>query len=224
MELGVHEDPTIDPTKGAGANADAIAAQLTASVTPCANAKITHAPNTTMLAVDFGAGCTLPHVGAVSGSVSVTVSTGAGVTIAFTFDDLTVAGLSVSGTASETTTNGTSYSANVSLTTSSGALTFQGVAAIDANGSGVTLNGKASVQGQNYTVTNVHHTFGGCYADAGTLQVANKPVTSRSGKATTVNESITFASTTPSTGRASLTIGSQSMTVTLPTYGTCPHA
>jgi hypothetical protein len=74
-----------------------------------------------------------------------------------------------------------------------------------------------------YTATGLHHTFGACYADAGTLSFENTVATKRDASVT-VTETLTFASTTPSTGQAQATIDGVTSTVTLPTYGTCPHS
>src|SRR5258706_4552271 len=69
--LFVKEDPTLDVTKTAAANADAVATQLSASV--CATATVTHAAGSVTVGVDFGAGCTIAKLGTVSGAASVTV-------------------------------------------------------------------------------------------------------------------------------------------------------
>jgi hypothetical protein len=39
-----------------------------------------------------------------------------------------------------------------------------------------------------------------------------------------LSETVTFSSSTPSTGQVMVTIGKKTSTATLPAYGTCPHA
>jgi hypothetical protein len=227
-ELFVHEDPTLDMTKSAGQNADAVAAQLTTSVAPCANAKVTHTTGNVGVSVTFGTDCTIGGV-AYSGTVAATLSGGAtGLTVAFTFTNLDVNGTTMNGTASETTTDATTFSSSVDLTIDTTHVTYKGSLALDSNDLGVTLNGsgtyqKGSEPSTNYSASGVHHTFGACYADAGSMSYTTTTI-GKSGKSYSVIETITFSSTTPSTGKASATIGSTATTVTLPTYGTCPHS
>lgn len=226
-ELFVHEDPTLDVTKTAAQNADAVAAQATASVSSCASAKVTHATGDVSITVDFGSGCTIKSV-SYSGTVAAKLSAGAGgITVAFTFTDLDVDGTTLNGTASETTTDDATFSSNVDLTIDTTHVTYKGSLALDGDDAGVTLNGsgtyqKGSSPATTYSASNVHHAFGGCYADAGALSYGTT-TTGKSGKSYTIVETITFSSTTPSTGQASATIGATTTTVTLPAYGTCPH-
>jgi hypothetical protein len=81
----------------------------------------------------------------------------------------------------------------------------------------------ACAPSNSYTATGVHHTFSGCYADAGTVAISMETAT-KSGKTVTVLETLTFLSTTPSTGAVTVKIGSAAdSTAVLPAHGTCPH-
>jgi hypothetical protein len=71
-------------------------------------------------------------------------------------------------------------------------------------------------------VVAVHHSFGGCYADAGSM-VEMKTVRSLRNNLVMVSEGITFDTNTPSTGMATINIGDTMKTTTLPPYGNCPH-
>ena len=227
-ELFVQEDPTIDTAKAAAENAASVAAQITASVKACANAKVTYATGSVSLSVTFGDSCTI-NGSTFSGTVAATVSKVSGtIGIAFTFTKLTVNGMTIDGTASESTTNGTSYSAKVDVTEATNHVTYDGTMTLDSDAKGVTMTGTGSLQqgaspAVKYAVSGVHHRFGGCYADLGTLSYT-KAVTGKNGKTYSVAESIAFDSNTPSTGNATATIAGQSAPVVLPPYGSCPHA
>lgn len=232
-ELFVQEDPTINPTETAGQNADAIAAQLAEKLGGdgggCAAAQISHTSGAITVAVSFGTACSVPSLGlTISGSASAEVSKLAGnITIAFTFANLDVNGLTINGTASESTSDGTTYASHVDLMESTHHVVFTGTAALDANDAGVTLNGSGTYQDgvapqMTFQTTNVHHTFGACYADAGTLAF-QKSVTTKRDAQVSETETITFSSTTPSTGQAEISIGGTMSVQTLPAYGGCPH-
>ena len=226
--LFVKEDPTIDPALTAKQNADAVATQLQSSLSACAAASVTHAAGSTTVAVDFGAGCTVGSVGTVSGKVNATVSkTGSTVSVAFTFGPLTVNGRSLTGTASAATSNGTSYMFAEDLLESGNHITFNGTAVLDASGASVTLDGNGTwAQGAApaiaFTMGGVHHTFAGCYADAGTI-TETKMVKGLRGMLVTVIETVTFDAMTPSTGNVTIGVNGVKKTQKLPAYGTCPH-
>jgi hypothetical protein len=222
--LFVQEDPTLDPTKSAGQNADAVAMQLRGSA--CASANVTHTLGMTTVSVDFGTGCTVNHVGTISGMVSATVSKSSGdVSVALTFTSLTVNGTGLDGSFSVTTTTGTSFTATADLTSTTEHVQFSGTAVLDSAGTGVTLDGtgmsqSGSAAAVSYTAAGVHHTFQTCYADAGTLTVMTISTT-KSGKAVAVTDVITFDSNTPTTGQVSVTVNGVPEIATLPAFGTC---
>jgi hypothetical protein len=223
-ELFVQEDPTINVSSTIGQNADAVATQVKTATAGCTSATITHTAGTPDVTVSFGTSCVI-NGNTLSGSASAAVSGGSGtITVAFTFTSLVVNSVSVNGTAKVTTTNGTTYASALDLTTTKMHMTFNGTLAADASGKAITMNGSGtylatgSTSTLAFTTAGLHHTIGACYADAGTLSFS-KP----SGRAT-VTETITFSSTTPSTGQAQVTVGGKTSTTTLPAYGTCPHA
>ena len=227
--LFVQEDPTIDPTKTAAANADAVAQQLHSSVmASCTKASIAHASGALTVSIDFGTGCTVAKAGTVAGTVMATVAkTGDTVTIGLAFTNLVVnGGKTTNGTLTLSTTTGTSYTVSLSLNTGN-QVAFDGAAALDADGSGITLDGTGSstVSGgiaQNFKMSAVHHAFSACYADAGTMSFT-KTAATKSGGTTSLTESMAFSSTTPSTGTVIITIAGLPVSTTLPAYGTCPH-
>jgi hypothetical protein len=231
-ELFVQEDPTIDPTKTAAQNADAIVAQLQSVLGGdgggCAGAQITHATGSVVVSVSFGAGCTVPSLGlTVAGSASASVSVAAGTaTIAFTFTNLAVNGRTINGTASESTNNGTTYASQINVTDGAQDITFDGTEVPDSSNQGMTLSGTGTYQdgsaaALDFTAAGVHLTFGACYADAGTLSF-QQTVRNKRDAAVSVTETITFESTTPTTGQAEVTVEGQTSTTTLPAYGSCP--
>jgi len=231
-ELFVQEDPTINPANTAGQNADAIAAQLTSKLAgdggTCAGGQISHVTGGITVSVAFGTGCSIPSLGlTLSGSASATVTKAAGsVNIAFTFTNLDVNGLTLDGAASESTADGTTFTSRIDVTESTHHVVFDGTATLDANAAGVTLTGGGTYQdgiapSVTYEAASVHHTFGACYADAGTLSFVSTLVSKRDATVS-VEETLTFSSTTPSTGQAVVVIDGVSSTETLPTYGSCP--
>ncbi len=229
-ELFVQEDPTIDVSKDAGANADAIAMRLMNSTTGCATAQVTHTMGMTSVAVDFGAGCALPPLGTVSGAASAMVTRIPGlnprVTVAFTFTNLSANGTTLNGSFSVTTMTGTSFTADADLMTATQHVVFTGSLTLDPDGKGVTVDGTdtSTVNGISTmdALSGVHHAFGGCYADAGTITMA-KATKTKHGAATNITETMTFAATTPSTGMVSVAVnGAAPISVTLPAYGSCP--
>jgi hypothetical protein len=223
-ELFVQEDPTIDVSSTIGQNADAVATQVKTATAGCTSATIAHTAGTPEVTVSFGTSCVI-NGNTLSGSVSAAVSGGSGtIAVTFTFTSLVVNSVSVNGTAKVTTSNGTTYASALDLTTTKMHMTFTGSLAADVTGKAITMNGSGTYLATGssstlaFTTAGLHHTIGACYADAGTLSFS-KP----SGRAT-VTETITFGSTTPSTGQAQITVGGKTSTTTLPAYGTCPHA
>jgi hypothetical protein len=221
--LFVAEDPTLDPSKSAGQNAGAIAAQLMNAVGSCGG--VMYITGQVMVSVNFGSGCSLSPLGTLSGSVTATVSTLNGVTVLLTFTNLTVDGQTLNGTLSLATADGTTFTYRANLNDGSLKVRFDGTLALDG-ADGVTADGTGSIDTGatpiDLTLTGVHHKFGGCYADAGTIS-ESKTVRSLKGNMVMVTESIAFNAQTPATGMATITVGSVSKTTTLQSYGNCPH-
>jgi hypothetical protein len=226
--LFVKEDPTLNLSLTAAQNADAVAAQLATSVmiSTCANASITHTTGTLGVMLSFGTGCTLPNIGSISGAANATIAKVAGtITVALTLTNITVNGVTVNGTVALSTSDATTFSFVMHLSTSAQQVSFNGTAVLDADGKGVTLDGtgtstKAGLS-LSFTMAGVHHELSACYADAGTMTVT-KPTRNKRDMTLTLEETITFSSTTPTTGMVTVTILGVSTPATLPTTATCP--
>jgi hypothetical protein len=218
--LFVLEDPTLDLTRSAGQNADSIAQQLQSL--SCANFKLTHAAGMVTVSADFGAGCTTAK-GTFAGAATATVSKQAGsLSVAFMFTNLVVNGLVLNGTCTLATSDGTTFTVDAEVSAGSMHLTFMGTAALDAQASGVTLDGSGLTEGVSYTAAGVHHAFQSCYADAGTFTITHL-TTSKSGTTFTVVDIVTFSATTPATGQVTVTVNGVSAPAMLPAYSGCPH-
>lgn len=216
----------VDPSKDAAANADAIAAALSAKV--CPTGAVSHQMGSTVVTVDFGAGCSVGDVGTVSGAMGLTVTTGGGkVSVGLTFTELSVNGLKLNGSMSVSTADAKTYAMTLDVTANAYAVTFSGSGALDADGKGVTVTGTGAVKHDGVSVpcalAGVHHRFAGCYADAGTVTFT-ETVQPKVGKPVTVTTVLAFLSTTPQTGVVNVTVGGKTMQKTLPAYGQCPAA
>jgi hypothetical protein len=62
------------------------------------------------------------------------------------------------------------------------------------------------------TFTNVTHVDAECYATSGSMTIGQGPIA----------ETITFNSSTPSTGMVTVQVGKRTTTQLLPQYGSCP--
>jgi hypothetical protein len=221
--LFVAEDPTLDPTKSAGQNTGAIAAQLMSAAGSCGS--VMYVTGQVMVSVNFGAGCSLPPLGNLSGSVTAKVTSMNGVTVLLTFSNLGVDGQTLNGTLSLATADGTTFTYRANLNDGSVKVLFDGTLALDGAG-GVTADGTGSIDTGatpiDLTITGLHHKFGGCYADAGTIS-ESKMVRSLKGNMVMISDAIAFDAQTPSTGMATITVGNLAKTTTLMSYGNCPH-
>lgn len=217
----------VDASKSAVENADAIAAQLTSKVSGCASAMVSHGAGSVSVSVNFGSGCSVAGYGTVAGSFVLTVSKDGALGLAFAFSSFSVNGVTVNGTLSASTSDGKSYNLATDLQASAGALKGSGTATLDAGGKGLSLTGTGlMITGSvsvPYDTTGLHHLFGGCYADAGTVAVT-ETITPKVGGPKTVQTVMTFLSTTPSTGQVTVTTAGKTSQKTLPAYGACPKA
>jgi hypothetical protein len=148
----MEDDPTLDPSKTAEVNTQAIVDRLTQEVNGCANVVISHDNAAASLSVNFGtAGCTLQSSGTVvTGQVSLVVSRpDAGlVSVALTLTNLGADGYSMSGAVTVTMVSVTEYRLDIiNLTVDGiGVLNFTGTANAAATRDGgivvgATLNG-----------------------------------------------------------------------------------
>jgi hypothetical protein len=206
-------DPTIDPKNTPNQNANAIGKNAQSNLGKCGKVTVSGAGVT----VDFGAppGCTLTNGDSVSGSVTVALThSGGTTTLDLTLTDVVFDSVPLSGTASFATTTGSSFTVKTSLTSSessdsadltvtgaSGSFSISGTATVTMASSttAITFNGVTVAKGE-------------CYATAGTMGVDGGGF----------DETITFDSSTPETGKVSLAIGKLTTTYTLPAYGSCP--
>jgi hypothetical protein len=230
-ELFVQEDPTLDVTASAAQNAQDVQTQVQGKLsTSCPGASVQLDAATATVTVDFGSSCTLPNLGAVSGSVSAAISKPGArqVQVAFTFSALQVNGLDVAGTLTASTSDDASFTVNSNLTGNADTLVLNGATfTLDSGGGGATLSGSATLTTatmptpETLKFNAVHHTFGACYADSGSIAIT-KTATTRGGHSIGVTETVTFSSTTPTTGQAELSVGSAApIPITLPTHGAC---
>jgi hypothetical protein len=207
-------DPTIDVTKSSMENAMAIRA--TADALGCGTVLLDAA----MVLVDFGAapGCTLKNGTQVSGTASLAVLGQSGtITVSVSFFDVVVNGVDLTGSAEFTTTTGNTFTVTFNLM-SKGAKVMGTVMVVGAPGN-MTIDGMVTQQkgggaATSATFTGVQWKKGDCYPSSGALAISRGRV----------SQTATFSATTPSTGKVEVKVGTKTTTVTLPAYGTCPHA
>lgn len=201
-------DPTLDPTKSAEANAQAVAAHVDAA---CAKATVTGATVT----IDFGTGCTLTSGLVVSGKATVALSSAAGtLTATVTFESFAVEGTAVSGTATFATKDGSTFVVTLALTSGANAVSGK-LDVVGAKGSFTTsgtLDATKTGLTSKLTLTSLLYVMGNCYPSGGTVAVTKGKVTIAYG----------FTASTPSTGQVTVTTGKKQTTETLPAYGSCP--
>jgi len=208
-------DPTINPQSTPAQNAQAIGTQTKSALGSCGTVTVSG----TTVSINFGAapGCMLAGGISVSGSVQATVtSSGGTTTVALGLTSLMIDGRSLSGSLSFATTNGTTFQTTVNLTSASGTLT--GMVTIAGASQSFTMSGSVSYAqtdaSESITLTNVVFMQGACYPSGGSITLTK-------GK---ISEVMTFTSSTPTTGKVTVSIGKLSYPSTLPTYGKCPPA
>lgn len=197
-------DPTIDPTKSAAENAQAIAARAMARI-PCATVAL---DRTTLTLSAPSSGCTVANGVTLAGQLTATVSKGGStITVILQFTEFVLNGKTTSGTMTLVTTDGSTFQVDYRLTRNgtsvSGTLNVVG-----APGQ-LTAAGTLSYGSTTAVLTGIVWKRGDCYPSAGTVAVTV-------GRATTT---YTFTATTPTTGEVSMGRG---RTAELPSYGTCP--
>lgn len=217
----------VDTSKGAEQNADAIAAQLSSKLSGCASGMVSHGMGTVTVSANFGSGCTVAGYGTVSGAFQLTVSKDTSLRLAFVFSSFAVNGVTVNGSLSTATSDGKTYDLATDLVVQSGALKGSGTATLDTGGKGISMTGTGTISANGaeipYNAAGLHHLFGSCYGDAGTLTVT-ETISSRLGGTKTVQTIMTFLSTTPSTGQVNVTVAGKTTAKTLPAYGSCPKS
>jgi hypothetical protein len=208
--LFVGDDDSALVSATVGAATDTLSANVsTAAGSTCAAASFTHAPGGSTLMANFGSGCTLPRLGTVSGEVDIATTsdpTTRALGISFTFTSFVIAGKTYDGGYDLTINGRGNYGVSSTLTVDGSGIAYAGTAIVASGG--VTLDGTLGSD----TVSSVHHTFGACYADSGSVSFVEG----------SLPETITFDADTPTTGDAELTVGGKSTTVLLPSYGACP--
>jgi hypothetical protein len=169
------------------------------------------------LTVSFGGatGCTLKNGTTVSGSMTLAVTQMSGsVTVAETFNALTVNGTDLSGTASFSTTNGTRFTVDAMLTSKGNSVS----AALTVNGTGtdITIDGMVNTTRSGAMTTAMFNALdwgkGDCYPKSGTVGLTKGPI----------SETVTFTAATATSGVVQVSVGRLMTTKTLPAYGSCP--
>lgn len=171
----------------------------------------------TTVTVAFGPspGCTMKNGVTASGTVAVTVTKATStVSLAITMTSLVVNGKSLAGTATFTTQNGTTFTVNADVT--SGSTRYQATAFTITGGTNtVTFNGTLTVTSgtvsSSMTFTTLVWNKGDCYPSGGTVRAQKAAVVA----------TITFTSTTATTGKVTVTTGRVTSTACLPAYGNC---
>jgi len=232
------EGSTIDPTRTAGENADAIAAQAAKLKPSCAGVGVTHVPGTTSVSLMLPSSkCALAQ-STVSGVIDVTVAVKDGAaTVAIALKSVKVRGHTLDGTLTVTTGDGKALAWSASLTFDGHAWTWSGTPKLDSNGQGVTFDGQGTVQKAGGAVVGVHiaglhHSLLACYANAGTItqtfKVALTAPKAKAGTELDATASATFDAESPRDGTVDvkLTVGKlppvDQKDVVLPPYGDCP--
>jgi hypothetical protein len=202
-------DPTLDVTKTAAENAQAILARAQAGGA-CVTASVAGATVT----VDFGTGCDVRGT-ALAGSMSLTVTkTGGTLTVIVNFTSLVVDGADLAGSVSLMTAGNGSYQVTFDLT--SGDASGSGTLTVDGAPTTLTMSGalSASQGGQSISASlaSVVYVLGDCYPSAGTVTLSGGRLAG----------TITFLATTPQDGRVQVSTRRLTTTAALPAYGPCP--
>ena len=229
---------TIDPSKGAGNNGDALAAQASKLAAQCQGVKVTHVPGTNSVGLSLPvANCAIGEL-PFSGFVDVTVASKDGTTsLVVKLTAVKARSHQIDGTIALSTTDGTAFETTLTLQFDTLQWSWQGSLTPDANKLGALFAGKGSVktkEGESIAVAveGLHHNFAACYANAGTLaltwQVALTAPKAKAGTLLDATATVAFNADSPRDGSVavSLTVGAlkpvTQKSVTLPKYGDCP--
>jgi len=198
-------DPTLDPTKTAQQNADAVFARATTQL-PCAMVMLSG----TTLTVSASTPCATPNGVSFSGSLTAAITkTGSQLTVTMTWSNVVVGDTTINGTTTLVTSNGSTFQVTYALMKNGTAVSGM-VTAVGAPGQ-ITVDGTLVSGSTSAAMTAVRWKKGDCYPSSGSIAVTQ-------GRLTTT---YTFTSTTPSTGLVSTGRG---RTAQLPAYGSCPKA
>lgn len=207
-------DPTLDTAKTAVQNAMAIQAQASAELATCGMATLSGSTVT----VAFGAppGCTLASGTTASGTISLSVAASAGtITVATTFTSLVVNGKPLDGSLSFSTTNATTFKVTGDLKSGGNTSTLDLTVTGSTNSmslSGTTKATDSASVSTTLTFTQVVLVKRDCYPSSGSVKYEKGAL----------SQTLTFLSTTPKDGKATLRIGLKTYPVKLPAYGKCP--
>lgn len=213
-ELAAGEEP-LDPAMTAAGNAAIIQGNAAVALGTCGTVSLSGTTVTVAFAVT---GCTLPSGITATGTISLSASVAAGTaTVDVQFDRVRIGSYGIDGTASFSTTNGTSYA--VMLDLMSEARSISGDRTVSASLTSLIVSGTLTTQriggtALMLTIAGLVWNRGDCYPSAGSITVG----------AGALEQTVTFASTTASTGVVTITFGRATTTETLPAYGSCPGA
>jgi hypothetical protein len=206
-------DPTINPTQSAESNTQAIKSNMQ-SHGACGT--IEETSPTGLLATLPN--CTLNDGTKIDGSMNVGVSKldpSTLIIFSFTPPGVVVNGKTLVGGPSFSTSDGTTFAlgANLGPDTSTSynltGLTVAGIlGSVEANG---TMDIVKTGTQTNLTFTGVKWKRGECYPNAGTLQITRNGLTM----------TVTFSATSPTSGRAEVSVAAKSASEGLPQYGSC---
>lgn len=196
-------DPTLDPTKTAQQNADAVYTRATTQL-PCAMVM----QSGTTLTVTASTPCTSPNGVTFSGSFTAAiVKSGNELTVTLSWSNVVIGDTTLNGTTTLVTSNGSTFQVTYALM-KNGASVSGTITAVGAPGQ-ITVDGTLANGTTNATMTGVLWKKGDCYPSAGSITVTQGRVTT----------TYTFSSATASTGTVSTGRG---RTAQLPAYGSCP--
>ena len=209
-------DPTLVPADDAATNLTHVSDHVAEVFPGCPTPTV----ESGTLTLDFGdsTACTGTNGMSITGSVSIALTKeGSTLTAVTTYTNMTVNGKSLDGSLTFVTTTGSGFTVSGSVVSGDKTLTFSSLNVTGSPSSMTVTGGVAVVQGGATTqldFQSVTYTTGACYPNGGSVVLTRGAL----------EETITFSSTTPSTGEVSVEVARRTSTRTLPAYGTCPHA
>lgn len=209
----------LDPSKTAKENADAVKAALKNSVGNATCLTITAGATEVEFTAVFISSCKIVQAGVnVEGTIKVSVAVaGNNVTATLQLTNVTLDGQGpLNGTASVSYSGSATYSVAINTTTSSAVFNFAGSYALTNKIATINGTGDYTKNAVMYafTLNNVTWKVGECYPNGGSVEI----------KINRLTETLAFNAQTPTTGKATLTVGRKSQEVTLLAYGSCPPA